>query len=328
MATLAERVRLIAIVGPTAVGKTELSLRLASALGGEIVSADSRQVYRYMDIGTAKPSPEELASVPHHLIDVVDPDEEMTLAHYKRLATDAIEDVHRRGRLPLLVGGTGLYVRTVLEGWTVPRVPPDTVFRAQMRQRARLSGHCVLHAELAAIDPTAAKRIDARNVRRVIRALEVHRATGKPISQLQTRHPPDYAILKIGLTRPRPELYGRIDIRVDAMMEQGLVGEVRGLLARGYGMDLPAMSALGYRQLGRHLKGETSLSEAVALVKRRTRQFVRRQYNWFRLADESINWHDMSSLDVDALVRLAGRFAEAGAEATTKAPGDVASHVV
>ena len=287
-------IRLLVIVGPTAVGKTALSLALARRLDGEIVSADSRQIYRSMDIGTAKATPAEQAAAPHHLIDVVAPDEELTLSHYRRLASDGIADIARRGRLPILVGGTGLYVRALLEGWSVPAVPPQPELRRALEQRAARDGADALHRRLAEVDPESAARIDARNVRRVIRALEVYHATGRPISALQDKAPPDYRVLTIGLTMPRPDLYRRIDERVDRMVAAGLVEEVRALMERGYGIDLPAMSGLGYRQIVQHLRGEISLDEAVALIKRHTRRFVRQQYNWFRLSDPTIRWVDVS----------------------------------
>ncbi len=301
-------IRLLAIVGPTAVGKTSLSLRLASLFNGEVISADSRQVYRGMDIGTAKATPAERAQVPHHLIDVVDPDGELTLAHYQRLASTTIADVAARGRLPMLVGGTGLYVRAVTEGWTVPEVPPDPALRARLERQAVERGHDALHARLAEVDPAAAQRIDARNVRRVIRALEVHAALGQPISVLQNKVAPGYQLLKVGLTMPRAELYARIDARVERMLADGLVEEVRGLVARGYGYDLPAMSALGYQQIGQYLRGEVSLEEAVALIKRHTRRFVRQQYNWFRPNDASIYWHDVVAGDDHPLIERVRAF--------------------
>lgn len=298
----AGRTRLLVIVGPTAVGKTSLSLRLARQFDGEVISADSRQIYRGMDIGTAKATPAERAQVPHHLIDVVEPDGELTLAHYQRMASAAIAGVAARGRLPMLVGGTGLYVRAVTEGWTVPEVPPDPTLRARLESEAAERGAEALHARLAQVDPLAAQRIDARNVRRVIRALEVHAALGQPISALQHKVAPDYALLRVGLTMPREALYARIDARVERMLADGLVDEVRALVARGHGYDLPAMSALGYQQIGQYLRGEIRMEEAVALIKRHTRRFVRQQYNWFRLSDASIYWHDVLTGDESQLL--------------------------
>ena len=281
---------LVVIVGPTAVGKTRLSLHLAGELGAEIVSADSRQVYRGMDIGTDKPTAEERQRVLHHLVDVVDPDEEFTLARYQDMAYTAISDVLTRGRVPLLVGGTGLYIKAVVEGWGIPRVRPNEALRAELYQEAEARGGTALHARLRQVDPAAAEKIDPRNVRRVIRALEVYLETGRPISELQRRRPPPYWVLQIGLTMERAALYQRIDQRVDGMIERGLVGEVRGLVEQGYGYESPAMSGLGYRQVGCYLRGQISLEEAIRLIKRDTRRFVRQQYNWFRLDDEGIRW--------------------------------------
>jgi len=283
----------VAIVGPTAVGKTRLSLRLAQEFGGEIVSADSRQVYRGMDIGTAKPTLEERACVPHHLIDVVTPDESFTLAQYQELAYGAIGDVLARGKLPFLVGGTGQYVKAVVEGWGIPRVPPNEELRAELYRQAEIEGEEALHARLREVDPEAAERIDPRNVRRVVRALEVYLEAGQPISQLQRKNPPPYRILQIGLTMERQELYRRIDERVDRMIEAGLVEEVRGLVEQGHGYDLPSMSGLGYQQIGLYLRGQVGLEEAIQLIKRHTRRFVRHQYNWWRLDDEAIRWFDV-----------------------------------
>jgi len=283
---------LIAIVGPTAVGKSALAIHLAQVFGGEIVSADSRQVYRYMDIGTAKPSPEERALAPHHLIDVVDPDQDFTIAIYQEMAMRAIEDIQRRGRLALLVGGSGLYVRAVIGGLRIPQVAPDAELRRNLEDKAAREGYMVLYEELERRDPAAAERIDPRNVRRVIRALEVFRTTGFPFSQLQG-FSPSFRTLLIGLTTAREDLYRRIDSRADRMIERGLVEEVQGLLQRGYSLDLSAMSGLGYKQIGQYLQGEMSLDEAVQRIKYETHRFARHQYAWFRLKDEAIHWFDV-----------------------------------
>lgn len=294
--------RLLAIVGPTAAGKTALSLDLAEALDGEIVSADSRQIYRGMDIGSAKATPAEQARVPHHLLDLVDPDQVLTLAEYQQLAYRAIDDIHARGRLPLLVGGSGQYVAAVLEGWRIPEVAPQPELRAQLAADAAAHGAEALHARLAALDPPAAARIDYRNVRRVIRALEVCLVTGRPISELQGKEPPPYRIRRIGVTRPRPVLYKRIDARVDAMIEAGLVDEVGRLADAGYDWNLPAMTGLGYRQIGLYLRGEATLDEAIALVKQATRRFVQQQYNWFPLDDPAIRWLDPEQVTMEELL--------------------------
>jgi len=285
--------RLLAIVGPTGVGKSKLALRLAKAFDGEIVSADSRQVYRYMDIGTAKPSPEELSLVPHHLIDIASPDEDFSLAQYQKLAYKAIEDIHQRHKLALLVGGSGLYVWSVLDGWRIPPVAPDPGFRRSLEEKAARVGKDELYQELARLDPVAAQRIDPRNVRRTIRALEVHRGAEVPISQLQGKIAPPLNTIIIGLTADRAELYQRIDLRVDEMIKQGLVDEVKQLMDRGYNPNLPVMSGIGYKQIGLFLRGELSLAAAIQQIKFETHRLVRHQYSWFRLKDDRIRWFDI-----------------------------------
>jgi tRNA dimethylallyltransferase len=282
----------VAIVGPTAVGKTALSVSLAEALDGEIVSADSRQVYRGMDIGTAKATAEEQARVPHHLLDVLDPDQTLSLAQYQEMAYASIEGILARGRLPFLVGGTGQYVMAVLEGWEVPQVPPDEALRRQLYRQAETEGAASLHARLQALDPVAAGRIDARNVRRVVRALEVCLVTGRPISQQQGKSPPPYRTLLVGLSLPRPELYRRVDERVERMMAAGLESEVRHLVAAGYGFELPAMSGVGYSQFAPYLAGEATLDQVAREIKRATRRFVRHQANWFRQDNRRIHWFE------------------------------------
>ncbi len=297
---------LVVIVGPTAVGKTALSIQIAEALDGEIVSADSRQVYRGMDIGTAKATPEEQARVPHHLLDVVTPAETLTLAEYQRLAYAAIDDILVRGKLPLLVGGTGQYVRAVVEGWQVPPVPPQPRLRAVLERLAEARGPQWLHQWLAVLDPEAARLIDPRNVRRTIRALEVILRTGRPFSVQRGKRPPPYRVLQIGLTMPRPLLYARIDERVERMIAQGLVEETRRL-AEAYGWDVPAMSGLGYKQIGAYLRGETTLEEAIAQIKRETRRFVRHQATWFRQDDPTIRWFDVSRTPPEEIVTFVAR---------------------
>lgn len=300
---------LLVLVGPTAVGKTALSLQLAQDFNGEIVSADSRQLYRGLDIGAAKATPEEQALVPHHLIDVVNPDEVLTLAEFQERAYATIEAIQQRQRLPLLVGGTGQWVQAVVEGWGIPRVPPDPDLRATLEAEAETIGLEAFHAKLAAVDPQAAQKLDARNVRRVIRALEVYHKTGIPISQHQRKTSPRYRILYLGLSVPRETLYRRIDRRIDRMMELGLLDEVKRLVEAGYSWDLPAMSGLGYRQIGQYLRGEMSLEEAVALIKKETRRFVRQQYNWFRLDDPRISWFEASE-DLEAIYQKIKEFLE------------------
>jgi tRNA dimethylallyltransferase len=303
---------LVAVVGPTAVGKTALSIRLAESLGGEVVSADSRLFYRGMDIGTAKPAPEERARIPHHLVDIADPDETVGLAEYLRMAREAIEGIHARGRVALLVGGSGQYVRALLEGWTIPRVKPDPLLRRDLEAEAEREGARALHARLAEIDLAAARRIDPRNVRRVVRALEVCLITGRPISEQQRKRPPGYRVLQIGLTMPRTKLYARADGRIEAMLAGGLEQEVRRLLAEGYGWDLPAMSGLGYAQFRPFCEEGGGLEDVAAEIRRATRSFIRRQHNWFRLEDPSIHWFDVTEStveDIEAFVAdwLGGR---------------------
>lgn len=281
---------LVVILGPTAVGKTEIAIQLAAALDGEIVSADSRLLYRGMDIGTAKPTPEEQARVPHHLIDVADPDEVWSLAVYQRQAYRAISEIHARGRLPFLVGGTGQYIRAVVEGWTIPAMKSDPRLRRVLQDWAEEVGPHGLHERLAILDPHAAARIDFRNLRRTVRALEVILKTGRRFSAQRRRQPRPFCILQIGLIRPRKELYARVDARIQAMLQQGLVEEVEQLLEQGASPDLPTLSAIGYREIVGYLQGEISLEEAVALIKRHTRQFVRRQANWFKPGDPDIHW--------------------------------------
>jgi tRNA dimethylallyltransferase len=299
---------LIAIVGPTAAGKTATAIRLCGDFDGEIISSDSRQIYRGLDIGTAKPTPQERAAAIHHLIDVVDPDQVLGLAEYQALAYAAINEVLARKRVPFLVGGTGQWVRAVIEGWGVPRVPPDYTLRAELEAEANRAGPQALHARLASVAPDAAAKIDYRNVRRVIRALEVYLKTGIPISQHQRAQAPPYRILQIGLTMPREMLYARADARVERMLADGLLAEVKTLVDQGYHLGLPAMSGLGYRQMGQHLAGELSLDEAVRLIKKETRRFIRQQYNWFRLNDPAIHWFDVSGEYYAALRQVVAAF--------------------
>jgi tRNA dimethylallyltransferase len=281
---------LVAIFGPTASGKSALALTLSEQLGGEIVTADSRQVYRYMDIGTDKPSPVELSRLPHHLIDIVNPDEPYTLALYQEQAYTTIDDILHRGSLPVLAGGTPLYVNALIEGWVIPRVEPDMEYRARLEREATESGPAPLYARLWDLDPAAALKILPTNTRRIIRALEVIEATGHPISAQQSRTAPPYTITAVLLTCERAELFRRIDERVDRMIERGLVEEVRGLHDMGYAFDLPSMSGLGYRQIGAYLQGLATLAEAVQRIKWDTHAFVRHQENWFRRVTNALTF--------------------------------------
>ena len=288
----------MAVVGPTASGKTALSVDLAERFGGEIVNADSRQVYRHMDIGTAKPSPEERQRAPHHLLDAVAPDEDFSLGTFLASARDIIKDVTRRGGVPLLVGGSGQYIWALLEGWDVPAVPPDPVFRQELKVIAEHQGPDTLHRRLADVDPQRAAAIDPRNVRRVIRALEVHHHTGVEPSRFRPRLPNAPPSLVIGLTAERGQLYQRIDLRVDAMMSAGFLAEVESLLEMGYSTSHAALNCPGYRELGEHLAGECSLDDAVGRTKYRTHRMARRQYTWFKPSDRRIHWLETEAPDV------------------------------
>jgi len=297
---------LLVLVGPTAVGKTELSLQLAARLDGEIVSADSRLFYRGMDIGTAKPTPAERARIPHHLIDVAEPDQPWSLTVFQKAAAGAIADIFRRGRQPLLVGGTGQYVHAVTHGWSPPVAAPNPGLRSTLEKMAGEHGKDWLHARLAALDPEAAIAIDARNLRRTVRALEVILATGRKFSEQRGRGQGLYRLVTIGLTRPRPELYARIDARIEAMFAAGLLDEVRALLAKGYSPDLPTMSAIGYRECATVLRGEMTVERAKVQMRHLTRVFVRRQANWFKLTDPGIHWFDAGAFDLEEIIQLVG----------------------
>ena len=300
---------LVVIVGPTGIGKSTLGIYLARKFQGEIINSDSRQIYRYMDIGTAKPSPEERAIVPHHFIDIINPDEDFSLARFQELAFKAIDEIQQRGNLPLMVGGSGLYIRAVVEGWETPKVPPDMEFRKQLEQRVKAGETTAIYEELQKQDPDAARNIDPRNVRRVIRALEVTHIAQVPFSSLQKKKSPPFRTMIIGLTASRDELYLRTDRRVDDMIAKGLVEEVKNLLKRGYSIDLPSMSGIGYRQIGEYLEGKIDLESAVYRIKTETHRFIRHQYNWFRLADPRIIWFDIQEKDIEErVVEEVGRF--------------------
>ncbi|GBC92658.1 tRNA dimethylallyltransferase [bacterium HR15] len=285
--------QLYVILGPTAVGKTAVGLRVAERIGAEIISADSAAVYRGMDIGTAKPTPEERARVPVHLIDVAEPDEPFTAAKFRELALQAIHDIQARGKPVLIVGGTGLYLRVLLHGFRLAP-PSDPELRRYLQQQAQQQGLHTLYERLKQIDPQAAARIHPNDAMRILRALEVYGMTGKPISEWQSRAESELPALKFGLTMPRPLLYRRINERVDQMMAQGFLQEVQNLLSKGYNRELPALKGLGYRHLIAYLMGEVELDEAVRLWKRDTRRFAKRQMTWFR-REPGVIWLDASA---------------------------------
>ena len=332
---------MLVVAGPTAVGKSAFGLEAARRFGGEIVSADSRQAYRLMDIGTAKPTPAEREAVPHHLVDILDADEDYGLRVFLDTANDVIRNITARGRLPVVVGGSSQYVFALMEGWNPPGVPPNTEFREALERRAETEGGQSLHDELASIDPEAAAQIDPRNVRRVIRALEVR--ASKPLepdelragansqsdealavfaltSEAKPRGAPMSARAKsprarrslaesslaIGLTLPREALYARIDARVDQMMAGGWIREVEGLVERGYGPELPSMSSIGYQELAEHLAGEADLADAVQRIKHRTHKLARSQYVWLRRA----GWLTWFEADEDGLAKAMDRVGE------------------
>ena len=283
---------LVAVVGPTAVGKTALAIALAQRFDGEIVNADSRQVYTGMDIGTAKPTAAEQGSARHHLIDIRPPDVPISLGEYLPLARDCIESISVRGKLPILCGGSGQYVWALLEGWTVPQVPPDPAFRAGLERRLAVEGAYPLWQELLQLDPDRAASIDPNNPRRIVRALEILRTVGHPVDATGKSGELPYRSLVLGLTADRVVLYDRIDARFDSMMADGLLDEARRLQAVGHTLGSGALSGVGYTELGLYLAGEMTLDEAVDRSKTRTHRLVRRQYTWFKPGDPRINWLD------------------------------------
>ena len=282
--------KLIAVVGPTAAGKSALAIEMARRFDGEVINADSRLLYRGLDIGTAKPSPDERRGVPHHLVDVLDPNDSYSLAAFLDDARRLVEEITSRGRLPVVVGGTGQYAWGLLEGWDVPRVGPDAELRRQLEEQLGNEGLDSLVTHLNELDPEAAETIDLRNPRRVMRAIERARAGEPGTGGVLSPDRPPYDALVIGLTAERQSLYERVDERIDRMVEQGWADEVQGLLAAGVGDDDPGMSAIGYRDIARHVRGEISLEEVKAAVQKATRTLVRRQYNWFKPNDPRIAW--------------------------------------
>lgn len=283
--------KLLVIVGPTAVGKTEISIQVAKQLNGEIISADSMQIYRGMNIGTAKPDMKERAGIPHHMLDVVDPGQPFSVADFQALARQKIREIAARGQLPILAGGTGLYVRAVIDPYNFIPADTDWNLRARLGRKAKEAGLPALHKWLSEVDPIAAKRIHANDERRIIRALEVYQTTGQPLSfwEQQTEKRPLYDLIMIGLNRPRAELYARINQRVDFMLEQGLLDEAQNLLAQGLDEGFIASQAIGYKEFFAYLQGKESLADATEKLKQGTRRYAKRQLTWFR-ADQRAHW--------------------------------------
>jgi tRNA dimethylallyltransferase len=298
--------KVIVLGGPTATGKTDLAIELALLVNGEVVSADSAQVYRYMDIGTAKPTPEERRGVPHHMIDIVYPDEEFSVAQFKNLAEDSIRDILSRGKVPVVAGGTGLYISSLVYNIQFSDTICDWEFRERMNALAIKYGPGYLHDRLKEVDPVSAQRIHPNNVKRVIRALEVFETTGRPISEHQAESrtkPPEFDYLLFGLTMDRQMLYERIEKRTDIMMEKGLADEVAGILKMGYSRDLVSLQAIGYKEIAAAISGECSMEEAVENIKLGTRHLAKRQITWFN-SMEGLKWLDTKALDRRAMLKI------------------------
>ena len=292
---------MIILTGPTAVGKTDLSIQLAKAINGEIISADSMQVYRHMDIGSAKVTPEEMDGVPHHLIDVLEPEEEFNVVVFQKLAKEALTGIYERGHIPIIVGGTGFYIQALLYDIDFTENDGDTAIRRELEKLAQTQGAGCLHQMLQEIDPESAAAIHQNNVKRVIRAIEFYRQTGKKISlhneQEREKQSP-YQVLYYVLDTDRKTLYERIDRRVDLMMEHGLVDEVKHLADMGCTRDMVSMQGLGYKEILDYLSGEIPLEEAVYILKRDTRHFAKRQITWFK-RERDVRWLELEQFQND-----------------------------
>jgi tRNA dimethylallyltransferase len=293
--------KVLYIIGPTGVGKTRVAIEIAQRFNAEIISTDSRLLYLGMDIGTAKPSKGERGMVRHHLIDVTTPDVTWSLAQFTQAITDSIRIVIGRGKLPILVGGTGQYFRSFVEGWDIPAVKPDNDLRQAIENWGNAIGAFQLHEKMRILDPEAGKIIQPQNIRRTIRALEVIFSTGKRFSELRTKSTPEFDCKVIGLSRNREELYQIIDDRIESMFESGFVEEVQRLVDAGYSKFLPSMSAIGYNEVMQYLAGEITLDETKRMMRQKTRQFIRRQANWFKRDSTRIEWHEMIPDPVDSI---------------------------
>lgn len=293
---------LFILIGPTAIGKTSLSIELAKRMNGEIISADSMQIYKYMNIGSAKVTKEEMENIPHHLIDIVLPNEDFTVANFKDNATNLIKDINDRGKLPIVAGGTGLYINSLVYNLNFTQVPPNYEIRNKLESLGDKYGNEYLHQELQKIDIESANKISVNDRKRIIRAIEIFELTGKPMSVYNKnfRKPmEDYNLVMIGLNMDRKELYNRINLRVDLMIEEGLIEEVQTLLSMGYNKDLVSMQGIGYKEIIMYLEGTIALDESIELIKQGTRNYAKRQLTWFR-RDNRIKWvnvDEISNLD-------------------------------
>lgn len=292
----------IFIVGPTASGKTNLSIQLADILNTEIISADSRYFYRKMDVGTAKPDAKEMANIKHYMIDIAEPNETITIAVFKQKASELIAYLHHQQKVPIVVGGTGQYIHAILHNWEMPELESDPRIREILENYAERFGKLKLYEFLQKIDPEAAKIIDFRNLRRTVRAIEVLLKTGQRFSEQRRKKASIYNQKIIGIRWDRAVLYQRIDHRIKKMIENGFVDEVGRLINAGYSSDLPSMSAIGYREITGYIKGENTLDEAIILMKRNSREYVRRQANWFKDSDPNIMWFVGDKLDISQVV--------------------------
>lgn len=287
------------LVGPTSIGKSSIAVKLAKQLNGEIISADSMQIYKYMDIGTAKVTPEEIKGIPHHMIDIIDPDEDFTVSNYKHMAKEHIREINLQGKLPIVVGGTGLYINSLIYDLNFAEIPPNEVLRSEYEDQVERYGNEYLHNKLTIIDKDSAEKISVNDKKRIIRALEIFHTTGKTMSEhnknFRTMNN-DYNLTYIALNMDRTKLYERINHRVDIMMENGLIEEVESILKMGYNKDLTSLKAIGYKEIISYLENEITLEESVELIKKGSRNYAKRQLTWFR-RDERIKWIDMDIYD-------------------------------
>lgn len=298
--------KVVVIVGPTAVGKTKISIEVAKRINGEIISADSMQIYKYMNIGTAKPTAVEMQGIPHHLMDIIEPCEEYSVARYKEMALECIEKIITNDKIPIIVGGTGLYVNSIIENIEFTETVTDWTYREELQKRAERDGIDILYQELRKVDEEASKKINSNDLRRIIRALEVFKFTGKPISyhqKISKLKEPLYDFIIFGLTTERQTLYDRINNRVDKMFEEGLVDEVKSMINMGINMNCTAMQGLGYKETVEYLNGFKSFEEIVEIIKRDTRRYAKRQLTWFR-RNNNIKWIEIEQNIEEAVKKL------------------------